>query len=243
MPLSTTVIGSFPKPPYLQIPDWFRTSHSGSFTEQYNRFLENCSASETEELIIKATSEIVALQSEAGLDVVTDGEIRRESYILHFCRALEGFDFHKLFSKICRDGAVVTDVPRIISDVTPRASEAWVWKEWKASQDLSTLPMKITVPGPMTIINSTEDQYYNDEKALGRVLAQIINGEVKALASAGCKYIQSKDQWEISCHTTLYRDEPPWRWEICCQALADCHHFRRFSPIKPNSCTQSVLSP
>ena len=194
MPLSTTVIGSFPKPPYLQIPDWFRTSHSGSFTEQYNRFLENCSASETEELIIKATSEIVALQSEAGLDVVTDGEIRRESYILHFCRALEGFDFHKLFSKICRDGAVVTDVPRIISDVTPRASEAWVWKEWKASQDLSTLPMKITVPGPMTIINSTEDQYYNDEKALGRVLAQIINGEVKALASAGCKYIQSKDQ-------------------------------------------------
>lgn len=199
MPLSTTVIGSFPKPPYLQIPDWFRTSHSGSFTEQYSRFLENCSASETEELIIKATSEVVALQIKAGLDVITDGEVRRESYILHFCRALEGFDFHKLFSKICRDGAVVTDVPRIISDVTPRAGEAWVWKEWKASQDLSTLPVKITVPGPMTIINSTEDQYYNDEKALGKVLAQIINSEVKALVSAGCKYIQVFDtRQEIS---------------------------------------------
>ena len=181
MPLSTTVIGSFPKPPYLQIPDWFRTSHSGSFTEQYSSFLENCSASETEELIIKATSEVVALQIKAGLDVITDGEVRRESYILHFCRALEGFDFHKLFSKICRDGAVVTDVPRIISDVTPRAGEAWVWKEWKASQDLSTLPVKITVPGPMTIINSTEDQYYNDEKALGKVLAQIINSCIRRM--------------------------------------------------------------
>jgi len=45
----------------------------------------------------------------------------------------------------------------------------------------------------MTIINSTEDQYYNDEKALGRVLAQIINSEVKALVSAGCKYIQVLD--------------------------------------------------
>ena len=146
--------------------------------------------SETEELIIKATSEIVALQSEAGVDVITDGEVRRESYILHFCRALEGFDFHNLFSKICRDGAVVTDVPRIISDVTPRTGEAWVWKEWKASQDLSTLSMKFTLPGSMTIINSTEDQYYNDEKALGKVLAQIINSEVKALVSAGCKYIQ-----------------------------------------------------
>ena len=199
MPLSTTVIGSFPKPPYLHIPDWFRTSHSGSFTEQHNRFLESCSASETEELIIKATSEIVALQSEAGLDVITDGEIRRESYILHFCRALEGFDFHKLFSKICRDGAVVTDVPRIINVVTPRAGEAWVWKEWKASQDLSTLPVKITLPGPMTIINSTEDQYYNDEKALGRILAQIINSEVKALVSAGCKYIQVFDTSQKNC--------------------------------------------
>lgn len=192
MPLSTTVIGSFPKPSYLHIPDWFRTSHSGPFTEQHNRFLKNSSASETEELIRKATIEIVDLQKEAGLDVITDGELRRESYILHFCRALKGFDFHNLFSKICRDGAITTDVPRIVSEVTPQESEAWVWKEWKASQDLSTLPMKITLPGPMTIINSTEDQYYNDEKALGRVLGKIINSEIKALVSAGCKYIQVK---------------------------------------------------
>lgn len=212
MPLSTTVIGSFPKPPYLHIPDWFRTSHSGPFTEQHNRFLENCSASKTEELIIKATREIVALQAEAGLDVITDGEVRRESYILHFCRALEGFDFHNLFSKICRDGAVITDVPRIVSEVTPREGEALVWKEWKASQDLSTLPMKVTLPGPITIINSTEDQYYNDEKALGRVLAQIINSEVKALVSAGCKYIQVFDiSQEISERSVVM--QPPKREE------------------------------
>ena len=192
MPLTSTAIGSFPKPRYLQIPDWFQTSHSGPFTEQYNRFLESSSVSETEELIRRATIEIVDIQAKAGLDVITDGELRRESYILHFCRSLKGFDFHNLFSKICRDGAVVTDVPRIVGEVTPRESEAWVWKEWKISQDLSTLPLKITLPGPMTIINSTEDQYYNDEKALGRVLAKIINREVKALTSAGCKHIQVK---------------------------------------------------
>lgn len=192
MPLSTTVIGSFPKPPYLHIPDWFRTSHSGSFTEQHNCFLENSSASETEELIRRATLEIVDIQTKAGLDVISDGELRRESYILHFCRALKGFDFHNLFSKVCRDGAIMTDVPRIVGEVTLRKSESWIWREWKASQDLSTLPMKITVPGPMTIINSTEDQYYNDEKALGKVLAEMINGEIKALISAGCKYIQVK---------------------------------------------------
>lgn len=147
--------------------------------------------------------------------MITDGEVRRESYILHFCRAFEGFDFHKLFSKICRDGAVVTDVPCIVSDLTPRAGEAWVRKEWKASQGLSALPMKMTLPGPMTIINSTEDQYYNDEKVLGRVLAQIINSEIKALASAGCKYIQVFDASQIShttlCGMNLYLGKP---WEM-----------------------------
>ena len=190
MALSTTVIGSFPKPAYLKIPDWFRTTHSGPFTEQHNHFLEQSSESEIEEAINCATKEIVGIQTEAGLDVITDGEVRRESYILHFCRSLNGFDFHNLFSKVCRDGAITTDVPRIVGDVTPRENKPWVWKEWKASQDLSKLPMKITLPGPMTIINSTEDQFYGDEKALGKVLTMILSNEIKALVSAGCKFIQ-----------------------------------------------------
>ena len=215
MPLLTTVIGSFPKPAYLNIPDWFRTTHSGPFTEQHNRFLEKSTESEREEAIRKATEEIVGIQTEAGLDVITDGEVRRESYILHFCRALHGFDFHNLFSKVCRDGAVTSDVPRIVGEVTPRAKEPWVWKEWKASQDLSTSPVKITLPGPMTIINSTEDQFYGDEKALGNVLAKIINSEIKALVSAGCKYIQVRQFFVTQCVTSskcdvFYRSIGRW---------------------------------
>ena len=167
MPLSSTVVGCFPKPSYLHIPDWFKTSHSGTFTEDYNSFLETSSKEETEDLIKRATKDIIDIQAEAGIDVISDGELRRESYILHFCRALKGLDFHNLFSKNCRDGACVTDV-----------------------QDLSPLPMKITIPGPMTIINSTEDQYYSDDRALGKVLAEIINSEIKALVSAGCRCIQ-----------------------------------------------------
>lgn len=197
MPVSTTVIGSFPKPVYLSIPDWFKTSHSGSFTEQYNRYLEKSTESEREDTIKRATKEIIDLQAEAGVDVITDGEVRRESYILHFCRALHGFDFHNLFSKVCRNGAVTTDVPRIVGEVTLRQSEPWVWREWKISQDLTTLPMKVTLPGPMTIINSTEDQFYGDDKALGSALAKIISNEIKALVSSGCKQIQ------VGCHATL----------------------------------------
>lgn len=197
MPVSTTVIGSFPKPVYLSIPDWFKTSHSGSFTEQYNRYLEKSTESEREDTIKRATKEIIDLQAEAGVDVITDGEVRRESYILHFCRALHGFDFHNLFSKVCRNSAVTTDVPRIVGEVTLRQSEPWVWREWKISQDLTTLPMKVTLPGPMTIINSTEDQFYGDDKALGSALAKIISNEIKALVSSGCKQIQ------VGCHATL----------------------------------------
>lgn len=95
-----------------------------------------------------------------------------------------------MFSKVCRDGAITTDVPRIVGEVSLRQGDPWVWKEWRASQDLASVPMKITLPGPMTIINSTEDQFYGDEKVLGRVLARIINNEIQAVLHAGCKYIQ-----------------------------------------------------
>ena len=91
---------------------------------------------------------------------------------------------------MCRDGAVKTDVPRVIGKVTAEESEPWVWKEWKISQDLSMLPVKITLPGPMTIINSIENQFYSDDKVLGGILTEIINNELRGLLSAGCRHIQ-----------------------------------------------------
>lgn len=192
MPLRTTVIGSFPKPDYLQIPDWFRTTHSGEFVQKYNRFMEEIHSSGTdlEALIMKAINEVLDLQSELGIDVVTDGEMRRESYILHFCRQLNGFDFDNLVSKVCRNGAVTTDVPAIVGELKSKFEEPWVAKEWQASQDLTETPVKITLPGPMTIINSVEDTFYNDNKALGASLAKLLNREIRALVEKGCKYIQ-----------------------------------------------------
>ena len=192
MVLQTTVIGSFPKPGYLKIPDWFRTGHDGKFTEEYTRFLEQ-QGNRNELLkscIVQATKDIINIQANIGLDIITDGEIRRESYVLHFCRRLEGFDFCNLTQKACRDGAVICDVPTIRSCVQAMDSEPWVCKEWTKSQELSGIPVKATLPGPMTIINSVADAYYNDDIALGRVLVELINREVKALAGAGCRYIQ-----------------------------------------------------
>ena len=192
MVLQTTVIGSFPKPDYLKTPDWFRTGHDGNFTEQYTRFVEQeqGQSEKLENCIVQATKEILNVQREIGIDVVTDGEVRRESYVLHFCRRLQGFDFCNLTRKACRDGAVTCDVPTIRSRVQAMDSEPWVYKEWKKAQKMSDRPVKATLPGPMTIINSTSDVYYNDDVALGQELCNLINREVKALADAGCRYVQ-----------------------------------------------------
>ena len=99
MPLLTTVIGSFPKPPYLNIPDWFNPKSMRDFAEKHTRFLQDETAPEREELISRAIKETVQLQWEAGLDVITDGEMRRENYINHFCRKLKGLIFTACFQK------------------------------------------------------------------------------------------------------------------------------------------------
>lgn len=191
MPLLTTVIGSFPKPPYLNIPDWFNPKSMKDFAEKHTRFLQDETAPEREELISRAIKETVQLQWEAGLDVITDGEMRRENYINHFCRKLKGFDFHTLFSKEIRSDATTILVPRIIGEVLPEENQPWVCEEWRNTQDsFKDLPMKVTLPGPMTIVDTAADQYYHNSKILGNVLAKIINREIKALESAGCKYIQ-----------------------------------------------------
>ena len=191
MPLSTTVIGSFPKPTFLNIPDWFNPTCPRDFSEKYTYFLENASGSETEELIRKAVKETAQLQADIGLDVISDGEFRRENYVYHFCRKLRGVDFYNLCAKYIRCEAASILVPRIVAEISTQGKEPWVWKEWRNSQGLfNALPMKITLPGPMTITDSVADQYYGNQKILGNVLSKLINAEIKALVSAGCKNIQ-----------------------------------------------------
>ena len=193
MPLSTTVIGSFRKPFYLKIPDWFQPANAEIFPSEYNRFLQNSASADKEEkdeVLLRAIREIIAIQTEAGLDVITDGEVRRENYINSFCRKLNGFDFQNLCLTSIRDGGATIHLPRVVREVSAQENEAWVWKEWKCSQDLSKLPVKITLPGPMTIAYTVVDQYYNDHRALGTVMTKIINREIKGLVAAGCKVIQ-----------------------------------------------------
>nr|XP_006818156.1 PREDICTED: 5-methyltetrahydropteroyltriglutamate--homocysteine methyltransferase-like [Saccoglossus kowalevskii] len=155
MPLRTTVIGSYPKPEDLPIPDWFRTHHDQFVPSTYSEYCEKISADELEELLKKAIKDVIDEQTDLGIDVITDGEMRRENYIFFFCRHMRGFDFKNPAMKSLRNDAYKAYLPRIVGKIEPCNEDDWVAKEWRMSQDMSRVPVKYTVPGPMTIIGTT----------------------------------------------------------------------------------------
>ena len=186
----TTVIGAYPKPSFLELPDWFK-AEGGTDTERptegYTKAITKM-GNETKSIFLKATKEVIDDQIECGIDIITDGEVRRENYIHYHCRHLEGIDFEKITKKIARTGNYECWLPTITNKV--EAKEPFLVHDWSEAQKLSSRPVKITIPGPMTITDTIANEYYTSDKQLSKDLAQAINVEIKRLVEVGCKYIQ-----------------------------------------------------
>ncbi|MBH89058.1 MAG: 5-methyltetrahydropteroyltriglutamate--homocysteine methyltransferase [Magnetovibrio sp.] len=198
MPLTTTTIGSYPKPESTPVGDWFLANKSEEEKKASKGLLENWTpgsyenslqeaGDSAEERFLMATEEIIRDQVNAGIDVPTDGEVRRENYIHYQCRRLNGISFQDVTHRSVRD-AYEADLPTIVSSISLK--ETRLDKDWKVAQQFTKNPVKITLPGPMTIADSIANTYYSDEKIMGVDLASALNKEVKALAEAGCRYIQ-----------------------------------------------------
>ena len=198
MPLLTTTIGSFPKPKSTPVGDWFLANKSEEEKKASKGLLENWTpgiyehalqeaGESAEERFLLATEEIIKDQVSAGIDVPTDGEVRRENYIHYQCRRLNGVSFQDVTHRSVRD-AYEADLPTIVSSISLK--ETRLNTDWKVAQQFTKNPVKITIPGPMTIADSIANTYYSDHKAMGVDLATALNKEVKALAEAGCRYIQ-----------------------------------------------------
>ena len=186
----TTVIGAYPKPLYLKLTDWFNTkggTDTASPTKHYAQEV-NQMGKKAEELFLKAAKEVIKDQIECGIDVVTDGEVRRENYIHYHCRHISGVDFNKLTEKAARTGNYKCWLPTIVAKV--EAQDSFLVHDWKESQKLSLKPVKITIPGPMTIADTIANTYYKSNDKMCFDLAKVINVEIKRLQKAGCKYIQ-----------------------------------------------------
>lgn len=190
MPLLTTCIGAYPKPDYIDLPDWFNVPAGPDTADPTKLWLNAIEAmgEQREALIRRGVTEAVRDQVDAGIDIPTDGEIMRENYIHYHCRHLHGFDFDTLAEKALRGGTYSANLPTITGPVSVR--KKFLVDDWQRAQQATDKPVKITMPGPMTISDTNVDQYYNDPVRLGAALADALNQEVLALAEAGCRHIQ-----------------------------------------------------
>ena len=193
MPLPTTCLGAYPKPDYLPFRDWFTlrdgmTSAGGDVTREYSEAMSQAD-DDVEALLLRATREAVEDQVAAGIDVPSDGEQRRENYIHYHCRHLTGFDFTGLTHRVLRDGAYETELPTIRGKVEP-AGDHFLTRDYEIAQGVTDRPVKLTVPGAVTIMDTTVNAHYTDDRALAFDIADALNYEVRALADAGCSHIQ-----------------------------------------------------
>src|SRR5687767_3384982 len=128
----------------------------------------------------------------AGIDIITDGEMRRESYSNRFATALEGIDIERPGTTINRSGVPIP-VPRIAAPIRRRAAVevadvVFLRKHTKRK-------IKITLPGPFTMAQQAQDDYYKDEEALALAFAAAVNEEIRDLRAAGADVVQLDEPW------------------------------------------------
>ncbi len=189
MRLETTTIGAYPKPDYIEVPDWFNIPAGPDTAEPTIGWAKAVEAlgDQAEAIFARGLKDVIDDQVDAGIDIPTDGEVRRENYIHYHCRHLDGIDFEALTEKTVR-GVYTAKLPTITGPV--RAGDPFLPHDWRTAQACTERPVKITLPGPMTISDTTVDAHYGDPRRLGHDLATALNSEVLALAEAGCRQIQ-----------------------------------------------------
>ncbi len=191
MGIRTTCIGAYPKPDYINIADWSESASAAGENPEARGFtyVSGEPESVSDSLLDRATLEAVSDQVASGVDIPTDGEQRRENYIHYHCRHMTGIDFGLLTTKLHRNGAAIADLPTITGRIESTGAH-FLDRDYRVAQSCTDKPVKITVPGPVTIIDTTANTFYENDRELAFDLAAALNVEIRALAAAGCRHIQ-----------------------------------------------------
>jgi 5-methyltetrahydropteroyltriglutamate--homocysteine methyltransferase len=180
----TSLVGSYPQPDWLidrqklakEMPARIRAQELWRVSPEW-----------LEQAQDDATILAIRDQERAGLDILTDGEMRRESYSNRFATALEGIDLENPGTVLSRTGRKNL-VPRVVGAVRRKHPvQVRDVQFLRANTDRS---IKMTVPGPFTMSQQAQNDYYDSEEALAMAYAVAVNEEVKDLFAAGADYVQ-----------------------------------------------------
>ena len=182
--LPTSLVGSYAQ------PDWLidRAKLAGRFPPRVRaRELWRVDPEYLEQAQDDATVLAIRAQEEAGLDIITDGEMRRESYSNHFATALEGVDIDNPGTALDRSGHP-NPVPRIAGPIVrPQPVGVRDVEFLKAHTDHT---VKMTVPGPFTMSQQAQNDHYPDLASAAMAYAAAVNAEIKDLHAAGADLVQ-----------------------------------------------------
>ncbi|HKI24437.1 MAG TPA: cobalamin-independent methionine synthase II family protein [Gaiellaceae bacterium] len=182
--LVTTVVGSYPQPDWLidrerlgdRLPPRVRARDLWRVPEPFLEAAQD-----------DATRLAVQDMERAGVDVVTDGEMRRESYSNRFATALDGVDLDKPGVALDRTGHE-NPVPRVVGPI--RRREPVEVRDVQFLRSITDRRIKITVPGPFTMTHQAQDDHYGDERSLALAYADAVNAELRDLKAAGADVVQ-----------------------------------------------------
>ena len=186
--LPTTVVGSYPQPDWLVDRSVLAKGVPRIRMKEMWRVPEEFLEQAQDDATILAIRDM----EQAGVDVITDGEIRRESYSNRFATALAGIDIENPGMVRTRAGRM-TPVPRVVGKVR-RAGPVEV-RDMEFLRRNTKLPAKITLPGPFTMGQQVQDEFYKDAEALAMDLAAAVNEEAHDLVRAGADIIQLDEPW------------------------------------------------
>jgi 5-methyltetrahydropteroyltriglutamate--homocysteine methyltransferase len=186
--LPTTVVGSYPQPEWLVDRRMLSKSVPRTRMTQIWRIPDAYLEQAQDDATIVAIRDM----ERAGIDIVTDGEIRRESYSNRFATALEGIDSENPAMITSRSG-LPTPIPRVVGAI--RRSGPVELRDMEFLRRNTDRAAKITLPGPFTMSQQASDEFYRDDEELAMAMAAAVNTEALALQQAGADIIQLDEPW------------------------------------------------
>ncbi len=186
--LPTTLVGSYPQPEWLI--DRAKLSKMVPRVKMDDLWLVPPDQLEAKQ--DEATTLAIADQERAGLDIISDGEQRRESYSNRFATALEGIDLDNPGTTINRSGKSIP-VPRVTGKIRRRTPVEVSDTQFLRSH--TKKPVKMTIPGPFTMGKQAQNDFYKTEEEVAMDYAAAVNEEIKDLFKAGADIVQIDEPW------------------------------------------------